>query len=217
MSQNSKPTFLQRLGNVLVPAVANLLAKSLKIEIENAEVLNELKKNNQNFIIAFWHGKMFAGWFVFGGENSSALVSKSNDGEILARTLKKWGYNVVRGSSHTGGKEALKKMEELLRKGFSLSITPDGPTGPAKEMKAGAIVLSKKTNVPVILAGICYEKKRVFNSWDKFELPAFFSRVKIRISEPFVVPSELSYEDTNGLISEKSEELNKLNEEICKN
>ena len=213
-----KQSFLQSLGNVLVPFFATLLAKSLKYEIENPEILEKLKKENRNFIAAFWHGKMFAGWYVFGGENSSALVSKSKDGEILARTLEKWGYKVIRGSSNDGGKQALEQMLNLLKHGYSLSITPDGPTGPRERMKAGAVVLAKKTGVPLILAGICYERKRIFNSWDKFELPKFFGKVKVKLSKPIYVNESLSYEETDALILRKEKELLQLNieaEEKC--
>ncbi len=212
-----KHTFLQSAGNLIVPALADALARSLKIEIENPEVLENLKKEKRNFVAAFWHGKMFAGWYVFGGENSAALVSKSKDGEILARALKKWGYEVIRGSSHIGGKEALQLMENALAKGYSISITPDGPTGPREKMKAGAVVLAKKTGVPVVLAGICYEKKRTFNSWDRFELPKLFSHVRVVLSKPFYVSTNLTYEETDMLIREKEKELIELNEKASKN
>lgn len=216
--EKQKATFLQSVGNAAVPFLATALVKTLKFKYVNGEVLSELKKENKNFVAAFWHGKMFAGWYVFGGKNSSALVSRSNDGEILARTLKKWGYKVIRGSSRDGGKEALQMMETVLREGYSLSITPDGPTGPREKMKAGAIVLAKKTGVPVILAGICYKKKRVFGSWDKFELPKFFSEVVVKFSEPFYVSGDLTYDETNELIMAKEKELTELNksaEETC--
>ncbi len=212
-----KHTILQTLGNIVVPALANVLARTLKIEIINAEALENLKKENRNFIAAFWHGKMFAGWYVFGGKNSAALVSKSKDGEILTRALKKWGYRVIRGSSHIGGKEALELMAKAIREGYSLSITPDGPTGPREKMKAGAIVLAKKTGAPVVLAGICYEKKKTFNSWDKFELPGFFSRVRVIFSEPFYVSQNLSYDETDALIKEKEKELIELNDKAGEN
>lgn len=213
-----KRAFLQSLGNLVVPNLANALAKSLKFNFLNYEVLNTLKEKNQNYIAVFWHGKMFAGWYVFGREKSSALVSKSKDGEILSRALKKWGYKVIRGSSRIGGKEAIELMKKSLEDGYSLSITPDGPTGPREVMKAGAAVLAKKTGKPIILTGICYKKKRIFNSWDKFELPRFFSEVVIKFSEPVYVPSDLDYDQTDALIKElgkRLSELNKSAEENC--
>ena len=206
-----KRAFLQSLGNLVVPNLANALAKSLKFNFLNYEILDALKEKNQNYIAVFWHGKMFAGWYVFGREKSSALVSRSKDGEILSRALKKWGYKVIRGSSHIGGKEAIELMKKSLEDGYSLSITPDGPTGPREQMKAGAAVLAKKTGKPIILTGICYKKKRVFNSWDKFELPRFFSEVTVKFSEPVYVPSDLDYDQTDALIKELGKRLSELN------
>ena len=47
------------------------------------------------------------------------------------------GWNIVRGSSTDGGKEAYNKMLNILNKpGNLFAITPDGPQGPAKKPKA---------------------------------------------------------------------------------
>jgi len=38
------------------------------------------------------------------------------------------------------------------------------------------------------------------SNWDKFEIPYFFSSVKIVYSEPIYVNEELSYEETSRMI-----------------
>jgi len=174
------------------------------IEVEN------LLKLKQNFVLAFWHGTMLIPWYVHRNKNFSALVSLSKDGSILANTLNKWGYKVERGSSHKGGKEALNTLLENSKMNFSVAITPDGPTGPPRKLKAGAVITAQRSNIPLILCGVAYKKKYVFNSWDKFEVPKFFSKIVLNYSKPIYIDSNLNREDTSIIINECDVLLNQL-------
>ncbi|MFA6439168.1 MAG: DUF374 domain-containing protein, partial [Bacteriovoracaceae bacterium] len=122
--------------------IALLWGKSLRISKINNGAFNGLHADGKNYVVAFWHGSMFVGWFVHrpkNGNSVSALVSQSNDGEYLSIVLEQWGYSMIRGSSHIGGKEAMQLMVDALAGGSSLAITPDGPRGPRHEMKMGAV------------------------------------------------------------------------------
>lgn len=126
---------------------------------------------------------MLLGWWLFKDKNYSALVSQSKDGEILTNVLNQWGYNVLRGSSSKGGKEAL---EELITSSGNSSVvlTPDGPRGPAKELKNGALIISNKCNIPIIPVSINYGKRKILSgSWDKFEIPYPFSKCEVKFGK----------------------------------
>lgn len=205
-----KQNLLRLLGNFLLKSAINLLCKSLKIEIVNQEVIDDLKKKNQNFVLAFWHSTMLLPWYVHRNQNFAALTSLSKDGDLLARQLKSWNYKVVRGSSSKGGDVALGIMVDLAKNNYSIAITPDGPRGPVRQFKAGAVVTAKKSRVPVVLAGAGFNKKRKLKSWDSFEVPKFFSRAKIVYSKPIFVNSELSYDETSELIKKCEQMLNEL-------
>ncbi len=212
-----KKGLLHNLGNLLLPKVISVLCYSVKIKLVNEMPIEKLLAEKQSFIAAFWHGKMLLPWYYFGGKNFAALVSRSKDGEILTRVLRSWNYNVVRGSSHIGGKEALQLMREKIEDGFSIAITPDGPTGPPEIMKAGAVVLAKKMNVPLVLAAVCHKKKKVFSSWDNFELPLPFSNAEMLFSEPIWVNNNLTYDETNLLIKEVETKLKRMQKEVGTN
>ncbi len=208
---------LQNLGNLILPNLITVLCRSVKIEIVNRDDSTEIINPKQQYVVAFWHGKMLIPWFVFGKKNFASLVSKSKDGEILTRVLKKWHYNVIRGSSHIGGKEALELLYNKVREGFSIAITPDGPTGPARRMKAGAVIVAKKMNIPLILVAVCNKKKKVFSSWDKFEVPLPFSKVYLLVSEPINVKNNLTFDETNLLITRMEEKLINMQKEVERN
>ncbi len=193
------------LGNRLLPIVINLVLLTYKIQVKNANVLEDYAKNGNQFIAAFWHGKMLIPWYFLRKFNISALVSLSKDGEILSRILESWNYKMIRGSSHIGGKEALKLLEDSINNGFSVAITPDGPTGPIYKMKPGTIVLAKKTNKPIFLILVCAEESWFLKSWDKFQIPKPFSKIKLEISEPISVDANLNYDETDLLIKQLNE------------
>ncbi len=212
-SKKINQNILRTLGNYIIVPGVNLLCKSLKIEFINKQAIEGLEKEGQNFVFAFWHGTMLLPWYVKRNNNFIGLTSKSKDGNLLAKVLKNWNYMVVRGSSHQGGDVALGVMVDYARNKKSIAITPDGPRGPEKKMKAGAVVTAKKANVPLILAGVAFNKKKKLKSWDQFEIPKFFSRARIIYSDPIYVSNNLTYEETSVLIKECEIALNKLQEE----
>lgn len=205
-----KQETLRFLGNFLLYHGITALCKSLEINAKNEEHVKKLLDEKRNFVLAFWHGSMVVPWFVHKDKRISALVSRSKDGALLDKILRRWDYNVIRGSSHKGGSVALGVLIDTAKNDSPIAITPDGPTGPIRKMKAGAVIVAKKTKVPLILLGVHYDKKKVLNSWDKFEVPLFFSKVNMIYSDPICVDSELSFEDTNKLIEECQEKLNQL-------
>jgi len=124
-------------------------------------------------------------WYLHGAPNFAALTSKSKDGDLLAKVLKKWKYQVVRGSSSTGGDVALGIMVDYAKYiNIYISHRPslhDGPRGPRnkKIQEAGAVVTAKKTNIPLVLAGVAFKRKKILSNWDKFEIPYFFTTAKV--------------------------------------
>lgn len=204
---------LRFFGQLFLANIVTALCKSLKTIKVNDETIKKLDVENKNYILAFWHGTMLLPWYLHGNPNVAALISKSKDGDLLAKILKHWNYKVVRGSSSTDGDIALAIMIDFAKNNYSVTITPDGPRGPAHKFKAGAVITAKKSEVPLILAGVGFQKKKVLSNWDKFEVPYFFSKAKIVYSEPIFIGANLSYEETSNIISNCENKLNELQRE----
>lgn len=193
--------------------IAIVWCKTLKISKTNGEQFDDLRRSGKNYVIAFWHGSMFIGWFLHRPMNKqhvSALISQSSDGEFLATIVERWGYSLIRGSSHVGGKEAMALMVDAVGKGSSLAITPDGPRGPRHEMKMGAVRIAQKSKVPLVLAGFAMKNNTRLRSWDHFEVPIPFSSVAVTYSEPFMIPQELAGESLESYKMNLQERLNQL-------
>ncbi len=212
LSENQK-IFLRFIGIRAASFFISVLLKSVRIKFRNREAVEKLVGEKKNFVVAFWHGSMMLGWYLHRGINCAALVSKSKDGDVLAHILSKWNYKVVRGSSHIGGKEALDMMLDLTKQNFSLTITPDGPTGPIHKMKAGAVITAKKSKIPLLLLGIGIKNKIVLKSWDNFEIPKPFTKITATYSDPVYIDDSLSYDETSHIINDCELKLNQLQKE----
>lgn len=208
-----KQNTLRFLGHMFLTRSIDLLCKSLKINFKNLEVVNSLENNNQNYVVAFWHETMLLPWYLHGRKNSAALTSKSKDGDLLAKQLMHWGYEVVRGSSSKGGEVALGIMIDYAKNNYSIAVTPDGPRGPVHKFKAGAVITAKKSGIPLVVLGVGFKKKKLLKSWDKFQIPYFFTKANAFYSDPVYIDSNLSYDEISEIILSFEKKLNELQNE----
>jgi lysophospholipid acyltransferase (LPLAT)-like uncharacterized protein len=175
------------------------IMQSLRYSVENASGLEALVNSRKPFVLVFWHGSMSWPWWRFRNGNAAALVSMSDDGQILAELLKSWGYTVLRGSSSRGNKEAMQSMREIIGRGHVLCVTPDGPRGPYHEMKMGAVRVAQTMHVPLVMASVGFDRCKHMRSWDRFEVPWPFSRARVRYSDPITIDPELEGEPLEEL------------------
>lgn len=91
------------------------------------------------------------------------------------------------GSSTRGGVRAYLQLLQLLSKGSSVCITPDGPRGPAREVKSGIVHLAQRSGCLLVPMGLAVSRQRRLRSWDRTLLPLPFGRVVITLGEPIVV------------------------------
>ncbi len=205
--------FLRKLGHYTLFQIVTVLCKSLRITFKNKEVIDKLENENQKFVLAFWHGSMLLPWYLQRHKNFAGLTSKSKDGDLLNKVLKLWGYNVVRGSSTEGGEVALGILLDYAKNGCSISITPDGPLGPYRKMKAGAVIAAKKSGLPLVLIGVGFKGKRNLKSWDKFTVPKLSTKAKVVYSDPIRIDKDLSYSETTKMIVKCEKILNQIQDE----
>ena len=204
---------LRFIGHFVLVHLVNVLCKTLRITEKNRSVINELEKANKNYVLAFWHGSMLLPWYVHRGKKMIALISKSKDGDLLARVLKNWKYGVIRGSSSTGGDVALGIMVDYGKNKHSITITPDGPRGPRHKLKAGAVIAAKKSGLPLILTGVGIKNKRSLNSWDSFSIPKLLTKATLIYSDPIYINKDSTYEETSKIIDDCEIKMNTLQEE----
>src|SRR4030081_3251932 len=80
-------------------------------------------------IHSFWHRAVFPAAWMWRKQGIAVMVSRSFDGEYIARIIERLGFTAVRGSSSRGGASALLGMKSVLDEGESVAFTIDGPRG----------------------------------------------------------------------------------------
>jgi lysophospholipid acyltransferase (LPLAT)-like uncharacterized protein len=122
-------------------------------------------------------------------------LSQHPDAEILARVAHHMGFDCVRGSTYHGGAKAVLELLERSRNQH-LTITPDGPRGPRRQLAQGPIYLASRLQLPLVVMGFGYDRPWRTNSWDQFAVPRPFSRGRAIIGPPLMVPRDL---DRDGI------------------
>jgi lysophospholipid acyltransferase (LPLAT)-like uncharacterized protein len=177
------------------------------------ERMDALVEADQRFIMAFWHCKLFLMTHAYRGKRLAAMISRHFDGELIARTVKLMGRESVRGSSTRGGSEALRAGLRWLRDEGDLSITPDGPKGPARAIKPGVLELARLSGAPAFPMSLAYSRCRRLKSWDRFEVPYPFGRVCIGYGEPLEVPKRAGEAERETLRTELRSRIDALTAE----
>lgn len=123
------------------------------------------------------------------------LVSPSEDGEIIAQIIARWGYKALRGSSSHSIIKAWNEMKRELEKGGELIIVPDGPRGPGREMKPGAVKLAKETGALLVPFTFSSSKRKILKSWDRFLIPKPFTKFVAIYGNPISVETSLDSQE----------------------
>jgi lysophospholipid acyltransferase (LPLAT)-like uncharacterized protein len=169
--------------------------KSTRITVLGESRYNELRRQRRPVIILIWHGKIFLAPYFFRKREIMPLISPSDDGEIIAQIVSRWGYKVLRGSSSHSIIRAWSEMRQELKSGGQVIIVPDGPRGPNREMKPGALKLARDTGAYLIPFTFSSSKKKILRSWDNFMIPTPFSRVVVTFGEPLSIEKGLTEKD----------------------
>ncbi len=147
----------------------------------------------QPLALAFWHGQQLALLRWACTRRMVALVSRSKDGELVARALGVLGVGSARGSSSRGGTAGLKAVVRALRGGFDAAFAVDGPRGPARVVRTegagvGVVQAARLGRAVVVpMAAACRRRHVVRRAWDGFELPLPFTRVVVVLGAPIDV------------------------------
>lgn len=189
---------LIRLADLAFFTLISIIGKTIRYETDGLEHFDNVAAAGRVPIYAFWHEHIFAGTYFFRNRGIVVITSQSLDGEYIARFIQRLGYGSVRGSSTRGGVGALVDMIRLMKQGLPMAFTLDGPRGPRREAKPGALLLAKKTGNPIVPFVLKSERYWTINSWDKLQIPKPFTRVHLVVADPVYVAPDASEEEVEN-------------------
>jgi len=168
-----------------------------RVRVVGREHLEEAIAAHGAIIPVYWHGQQLVPVRVLleaaaRGLKLGFLISPSVDGELPALLVRRVGGHVIRGSSSNTGARALRDYYEAISKlGVSPAITPDGPHGPRRQFKPGAVLISQLSGKPIVPMAYAASRAWLFPTWDRFALPWPFARIVLQVGEPVVIPKGL--------------------------
>ena len=155
----------------------------------------------ETVIFSIWHNRLFSCLMQFyllcpqPTRRVAALVSASRDGGMLSHVLKLYHVVPIRGSSSRRGMQAMMELQDCIKQGYDVAVTPDGPRGPRYKMHSGVIRLAQHTGVPILPISYHLSRKKILHSWDGFQIPFPFCTCTVFVGNPIYVPPHLTNEE----------------------
>jgi len=170
----------------MAAAMIRVVVSSSRVKVSGQEAVAALKRQDLPLIYIFWHRHILYVIHQFRNTGARPLISLSSDGELVAAVAEEFGMNPIRGSSSKGGARAFLNMARCVQnERAAVLITADGPKGPARIVKDGAVQLALRTGafiVPISWSGS--RVKILEKSWDRFMIPLPFGRIHFAYGQP---------------------------------
>ena len=168
-----------RAVGLLGQGLVGVLFATVRFRTEGEESFLRFRREGRPVIFVCWHGQLLPLVHRHRRTGTVVLVSEHADGEYITRVIERNGFGTVRGSSTRGGIRGLKGLIRAARAGRDLALTPDGPRGPARSFKPGALLAAQLTGLPVIPVAAAASAAWHFDSWDRSMVPRPLSVVRI--------------------------------------
>jgi lysophospholipid acyltransferase (LPLAT)-like uncharacterized protein len=185
-------TLKQRLTLAILPRLASLAIRCLGVTLRYRDVCDPGATPGYDIpppaVFAFWHRCLLACAWRFRNRGVAILISRSFDGELIARTVERLGFIAIRGSSSRDAMSGLRNLHRAYLAGHYCAITADGPRGPALVAKPGVAQLAQLAATTVSAFYVHSERAWQLRSWDRFLIPKPFSRVTVAWTTP--VPAD---------------------------
>ena len=175
-----------------------LLRACCRIRLHN-DPRGNLRASSHAYVYSVLHSHQIA-TVIQGEVGTGAMVSRSDDGELLIPCLWLRGIVPIRGSNRhkTGDKGGLAAIEAMIVHvdgGAPGYLAVDGPRGPRNRVHKGIAVLSQRTGAAVINLVAVPSRRWIFTrAWDRFQIPKPFTVIHGYFSEPLFPQEDESVE-----------------------
>ncbi|MCK4549286.1 MAG: lysophospholipid acyltransferase family protein, partial [Candidatus Krumholzibacteria bacterium] len=184
-----------KVVSFLASLMIRLLGVTWRLEIRGGERLDRARKISERVIYAFWHGRLLALSWSHRNRNVHVLASEHYDGDLMGKTIEWLGFGHLKGSTTRGGARALRELKGVLAEGCDIGLTVDGPKGPRGRVQQGATELSRLASCAVVPITDTAKGRKIFGSWDRFQIPVPFAKVIVEYGEPLIVPGTAGAEE----------------------
>jgi lysophospholipid acyltransferase (LPLAT)-like uncharacterized protein len=170
---------LARLIGVAMAAYVRLVAATCRIE--------GARPTQQQVVLAFWHeynlAAAIAAWRLRRGHRHVSFSTQTFRGEVMNAMLAALGAGSVPLPAEGERAEAARLSRELAllgREGASPVVSPDGPVGPYRQAKPGALIVAREAGLPLQPWAVAARPAiRLARRWDRHVVPLPFCRLRV--------------------------------------
>jgi lysophospholipid acyltransferase (LPLAT)-like uncharacterized protein len=165
---------------------------------------------SERYTYCVWHDSLILPLFVGRQDHTTALVGMHRDGTFLTNSLNALGMPSVRGSSSRGGAQAVRQLLQETHDRH-IVLTPDGPRGPRRTMKAGCAFVASRTGHPVVpTAFACRRSWHIGTGWTDLMIPRPFTAAYVVTGNAIPIPPDASRDELDEYTSLIQEEMDRL-------
>jgi len=191
------------------------LALYLRLVVRTCRVFGPATRDH--VVLAFWHEFNMLTFVVARkrrGDLPHASFSTSGfRGAVITSMLQHSGtrvevFELPPEQDRAAGRAFALRMARVAEAGASLIVTPDGPFGPYRVAKPGALILARASGLPIQPWAMSLRPAiRLKGRWDRQLVPLPFCRIRVVEGERIVVPPR---DPVRGLVGVVEAELNRI-------
>ena len=174
-----------RDSKALLNSVAWLISLYIKFAFnttrwqrEGFDELNETLAKGEPVIVLCWHQRLVnapLSWDHSKGK-VAILGSHSRAGQINFKIQTHLGMHPIRMHDDASNVASSLTVAKLVKRGYSLGITGDGPEGPNREFNGVALQWARLTSQKIFLFSYATKKHWMLKTWDRMMIPKPFTK-----------------------------------------
>ena len=173
------------LAAVFGAGLLRAIGTTWRFTVSDAPEYTAALARGERFVYAAWHSGLLPLAVFHRHDGIAVLVSRHRDGELITRVIERLGFVTARGSSTRGGEAGVRGLLAWAGRDRHIAVTPDGPRGPAEQVKPGLLFLAERTGRRMVPIGVAAHPVRALRSWDRFRVPLPFAHVLVAHGKPF--------------------------------
>ena len=192
----------------LVGEYLRLAKQTGKLHLQQWLQLIRYTEKGNGAVAVLWHEEILLHMLCPHLDRSIAFVSADPTATFTADLARVMGLDILRPAKTTS--DLFTRMEELLfGQGKICAIAIDGPHGPPRVAKRGAVVLAKHAKVPIFPLACRTQTLRRRRTWDQGAYPSLFGEFSFRVGKPVYISPKA---DRQAITAATANLQNSLNE-----
>jgi lysophospholipid acyltransferase (LPLAT)-like uncharacterized protein len=145
-------------------------------------------------ILVLWHGTILLAAIVALHTRRhlphASFSTHGFRGEVVTAMLASLGGAVLPlppEDDRAAARDLSLRLARAAAGGYSLTVTPDGPFGPYRVAKPGALIVGRASGLPLLPWGLAARPALRLRRWDQYIVPLPFGRIRLVEAKPIRV------------------------------